>query len=413
VRARCLRAIADAVGAHSVELAELESRDTGKPLRQAHADVLVCSRYFEFYAGLADKILGTTIPLGEGYLDYTLREPFGVSAQIASWNYPLQIGARGVAPALAAGNTVVLKPAPEAPLSLLRLGELAHESGLPEGALNIVGGGDEAGAVLASHDGVDQITFTGSRSAGAAVMTAAAQNVVPVILELGGKSPNLIFDDADLDKALPIVLNSIVQNAGQTCSAGSRVLVTRSRVAEVEQRLAEMMGRLSLGPGLEDPDLGPLISDRQLAHVAAQIDRAREHGADVVCGGSTAAEVERYGGYFYEPTLVRADAQAAISREEVFGPVLVITSFDDDEEAYALANETDYGLVCGVWTRDLRRAHVAARSIESGQVYVNCYGAGGGVELPFGGYHKSGFGREKGIEGLNGYLQTKNVCIAL
>lgn len=236
--------------------------------------------------------------------------------------------------------------------------------------LNVVSGDDSAGASLASHPGVDQITFTGSRGAGTAVMQAA--NVVPVILELGGKSPNLIFADADLGRALPVVLNSIVQNAGQTCSAGARLLVARELAAEVGGRLADTMRQLTLGPGLDDPDLGPLISAQQLSDVTTHIAAAGDEGAEIVCRGAVAAAAARYGGYFFEATLVEAGPQAAIAREEVFGPVVVLMPFDDDEEAYALANDSDYGLVCGVWTRDLRRAHVAAQSIASGQVYVNC-----------------------------------------
>jgi len=233
------------------------------------------------------------------------------------------------------------------------------------------------------------------------------------VLELGGKSPNIVFEDADLDRAVPVILRSILQNAGQTCSAGSRLLVHASIADAVIERIAELMRGVRIGPGIEDPELGPLISQSQLDGVSRVVDEAARDGAELVTGGAVTSEAAEHGGFFYAPTLVVAAPEAAIFRDEVFGPVLAATAFDDEEEAIALANATDYGLVTGVWTRDVRRAHVVAREIAAGQVYVNAYGAGGGVELPFGGYRKSGFGREKGIEGLSSYLQTKNVCVAL
>jgi aldehyde dehydrogenase (NAD+) len=413
-RGRILLAISGAISANRETLAELETLDTGKPITQGRADVDAAARYFEFYAGLADKILGTTIPLGAGFLDYTVREPLGVSAQIVPWNYPLQIGSRGIAAALAAGNTVVLKPASEAPLTLGRLARLALVAGLPPGVLNVVTGpGAQVGGALAAHADVNQITFTGSVEVGTQVMEAAARTVVPVVMELGGKSPNLVFADADLDRALPVVLRAILQNAGQTCSAGSRLLVHRPVADEVLTRLAQLMSKVRVGPGIDDPELGPLISHRQLEHVGDMVNQAAREGVEVIVGGTVAPESETYGGFFYSPTLLLAGHDATIAHDEVFGPVLTATIFDDDEEAVALANGTEYGLVSGVWTRDVQRAHVVANAIAAGQVFVNGYGAGGGVELPFGGYRKSGFGREKGIEGLASYLQTKNVCIVL
>ncbi len=414
-RGRILGRIAAGIRAKADELARLETLDTGKPLRQARADVEVAARYFEFYAGAADKLLGQVIPLGPGFLDYTLREPWGVCAQIVPWNYPIQIGARGIAPALAAGNCVVSKPAEETPLTALRLGAIALEAGLPPGVLNVVTGyGEEAGAALAAHPGINHLAFTGSVEVGTLVMQAAAKNIVPVNLELGGKSPNIVFADADPAAAVPVVVNSIIQNAGQTCSAGSRMLVQRRVHDEWVERVSARMREVKLGPGLEDPELGPLISEGQLNRVMGYLDVARREGAEVVAGGGRPGDSKLAKGHFVQPTLVdRVKPEMRIAQEEVFGPVLAVLPFDEVEEAAALANATEYGLVAAIWTRDLSRAHSLARQLKVGQVYVNTYGAGGGVEFPFGGYKKSGFGREKGLEALLTYTQVKNVCVKL
>jgi aldehyde dehydrogenase (NAD+) len=412
-RGRILHAVGRVLHEHRDELAMLETLDTGKPLRQGFAAIDTAIRYFEFYGGLADKILGTTIPLGGDVLDYTVREPFGVSAQIVPWNYPLQIGARGAAPALATGNTVVMKPASEASLSLLLVARLALEAGLPPGTLNVVpGSGSVTGNALAAHPGVDQMTFTGSVEVGTRVMVAAAQNVVPVLLELGGKSPNIVFEDADLDVALPIVVRSILNNAGQTCSAGSRVLVQRSIADQVLGGLAELMSASRIGPGVDDLDLGPLISARQATFVHEMVTEGVRSGVEVLTGGDHAPESEAHGGAFYSPTLIMSRPGLAVAREEIFGPVLVALVFDDEDEAVSIANETEFGLVAGVWTRDVGRAHRVAHRVQAGHISINDFG-GGGVETPFGGYRKSGFGREKGVEGLNPYLQTKNIALRL
>jgi acyl-CoA reductase-like NAD-dependent aldehyde dehydrogenase len=412
-RGRIMIRIAQTLRDRAEDLATLESRDNGKPLRQARADVQIAARYFEFFAGIADKIMGNTIPLGPGFLDYTVREPIGVSAQIIPWNYPIQIGARGIAPAIAAGCTVVLKPAEEAPMTAMRLGEIALECGLPPGVVNVLPGtGPEAGAALASHPDIDQLTFTGSVPVGIAVAKMAADNIVPVVMELGGKSPNIVFADADLDLAVTGVANAIFQNAGQTCSAGSRLLVQKNVHDELVARLSERAASMRVGPGISDPDMGPIISKKQLDMIEGYVKIGRSEGAEVAAGGRRPSDPSLGGGFFFEPTLLdRVSAEMRVAQEEIFGPVLAIITFDDVEDAIAIANRSQYGLVAGVWTRDLNKAMAVASRIKSGQVYINTYGAGGGVELPFGGYKKSGYGREKGLESLASYTQLKNVCV--
>jgi len=412
-RARLLWKVAQLVRRDADDLATLESRDNGKPLRQSRTDVEVAARYFEFYAGVADKLMGHTIPLGPGFLDYTVREPIGVSGQIVPWNYPIQIGARGAAPALAAGCCVVMKPSSEAPLTALALARLGMEAGLPPGVLNVVPGrGGEAGERLASHPAIDQLTFTGSVPTGIHVMKLAADHVCPVVMELGGKSPNVVFADADLELTIPGVANAIFQNAGQTCSAGSRLLVERAVHDEVVDLLSHTARSMQLGPGVDDPDMGPVISKTQFEKILDYVETGRREGARVASGGRQAVDPALRAGYFVEPTLLDGVRPGMrVHDEEIFGPVLAITPFDGLDEVIRLANQTEYGLIAGVWTRDINKAMHLAGAIKSGQIYVNTYGAGGGVELPFGGYKKSGFGREKGLESLNSYLQTKNVCI--
>jgi NAD-dependent aldehyde dehydrogenases len=375
--------------------------------------VEVAARYFEFYSGVADKIMGETIPLGMTMTDLTLREPIGVSAQIVPWNYPLQIGARGIAPALTVGCTVVVKPASEAPLGVLQLVEIAREAGLPAGVLNVIPGrGAVVGDALAASRGINQITFTGSVQTAMEVGRRAAENLIPIVVEAGGKSPNLVFADADMDAAAGGVLNAIIQNAGQTCSAGSRLLVQDQVYDEFVDRLVERFSALRLGPGVQDLDVGPIISKVQLERVAAHVDRARETGGQILVGGARSADPELHAGFFYQPTIVVGmDRSSAIVQEEVFGPVLSVLRFHDADEALSLANDSEFGLIAGIWSRNIDTVMWLSRRLAVGQVYVNTYGAGGGVELPFGGYKRSGFGREKGLEALRSYTVLKNVCI--
>ena len=410
VRAEALAATGRALLDRVDELALLECRDTGKPLAQARADVAAAARYFAYYAGAADKIEGSSIPLGPGFLDYTIREPWGVCGQIIPWNYPLQVTARTMAPALAAGNGVVLKPSEEASVTPLELLATARGAGLPNSVAEVVVGAGDVGAALVAHPGVDHVTFVGSPATGRRVAEAASARFAPVDLELGGKSPNVVFADADLGRAVPAVVKALVQNAGQSCSAGSRLLVERSRFDEVVGLVAAGLRALSVGPGVDDCDLGPLVSERQFVHASGMLERALAT-AEAVTGGR---RVDLDPGWYLEPTLlVGVGAEDEIWNEEVFGPVLVAAPFDDEEEAVALANASTFGLVAGVWTHDLGRAHRVAARLRVGQVFVNTYGVGGGVELPFGGVKRSGFGRGKGLRALDTYTQVKNVCVAL
>jgi acyl-CoA reductase-like NAD-dependent aldehyde dehydrogenase len=411
-RVRMLNRLSALLREHSRELAELESLDVGKPLRQAQDDVTAAAGYFEFFAGVADKVFGSSIPLGKGFVDFTLREPLGVSAQIVPWNYPLRLASRGIAPALACGNTVVAKPAAEAGLSIVRLAELATEAGVPGGVVNVVTGGRETGAALASHPDVNHITFTGSVPTGIAIMKAAAEHVVPVTLELGGKSPNIILADADLERAAASSATTLMQNSAQTCTAPTRLLLEASAHDRFVKILAGKIAAIRLGRGLDDPDMGPVVSERQMKRVLGYIEAGAKDGAKAVAGGGRATSGGLANGYFVEPTLLdNVGRGSLVEQEEIFGPVLTVTTFTSVEEAIAIANGTPYGLVTGIWTRDLSKALTLASAIKSGQVRVNAYSVEGSIGLPFGGYKRSGFGREQGVEALANYTQVKNVMI--
>ncbi|KFL27188.1 aldehyde dehydrogenase [Devosia sp. 17-2-E-8] len=408
-RGRILTRIGQKVLERVDDLARLEALDVGKPLKQARADAIALARYMEFYGGAADKIHGETIPYLDGYTVYTLREPHGVTAHIVPWNYPMQIIGRSVGGALAMGNAAVLKPAEEACLTAIAFAAIAEEAGLPKGALNVVPGlGEEAGAALSSHPGVNHISFTGSVGVGILIQEAAAKNVVPVTLELGGKSPQLVFEDADLDRALPFLVNAGIQNAGQTCSASSRILVQRSIHDEVLARMSERYAALKVGPAASDLDVGPLVSARQKEIVSGFLSNLG--GGRIAAQGRIVDGVPA-GGHYLAPTLVAGiDPSNRLAQDEIFGPVQVVIPFDTEADAVAIANGTDYGLVAGVWTRDGARQMRVARAIKTGQVFINNYGAGGGVELPFGGIGKSGHGREKGFEALYGFSVLKTVA---
>lgn len=411
-RGRLLTRLATLIERDAEALAQAESRDVGKPIRQARADATACARYFEFYGSSADKMHGDTIPYADGMTVLTVWEPHGVTGHIVPWNYPMQIVGRSVGAALAMGNACVLKPAEDASLSSLMLAELAAEAGFPEGVWNVVTGlGEEAGAALTAHPGISHVSFTGSPEVGTLVQAAAARNTIPVTLELGGKSPQLVFQDADLDTAAAAVMNGIIQNAGQTCSAGSRVLVQAGIFDRFVADLAGRFGRLEAGPAERDLDLGPVVNADQQKRVNGFLDFARNDGLNLAGQGRIASNAPE-GGYYVQPTLLADVAPThRLAQEEVFGPVLTAIRFTDEAEALAIANGTQFGLVAGVWTADIGRAMRLSRGIKVGQVFVNNYGAGGGVELPFGGVKRSGHGREKGFAALAGFAALKTIAI--
>ncbi len=397
------------------ELAELESLDNGKPISYAKGDVAAAANHLAYYAGWPTKIEGETIPVStKDMLVYTRKEPVGVCAQIIPWNFPLLMASWKISPALAAGCTLILKPAEQTPLSALRLGELIEEAGFPAGVVNILTGDGETGKALVEHPGVQKIAFTGSTAVGREIGASAGRDLKRVTLELGGKSPNIILPDADLTAAVQGSYLGIYFNSGQACNAGSRLFVQKDQFDEVVTGLSEAAKGTKVGPGLDpETQLGPLVSAEQLERVAGYIKSGRDEGAEVVTGGGSGDEVGGNGGYFVEPTLFTGvNDEMKIAREEIFGPVLVAMPYDDLEEVAARANDTEYGLAAGVWTRDISNAHKLAEMLEAGNVYINTWFAGDPA-APFGGYKASGIGREKGHANLEAYLEVKTVFAQL
>jgi len=411
-RGRIMLKLAERINDEAEELAALDVRDSGKPTAIALGDVRGAARYFEYYGGMADKLQGETIPLGDDYVSYTRHEPFGVVGAIIPWNGPINQAARSVAPALMMGNAVVAKPAEQTPLTCLELARLAFECGVPAGVFNVVPGfGEVAGAALVEHHLVRKVVFTGSVETGRLVAIAAAKRLIPVTLELGGKSPHIIFEDADIEAAAKGAWLGINVNTGQICSAGSRLFVQRSVHDAVVSRLEQLNDGITIGPGSANCFMGPLASAEQQEKVAYYLGVAREEGATVHLGGQPLADLPP-GSYTRPALLTGVTNDMRVAREEIFGPVLVIIPFDTEEEVVALANDSEYGLAAGLWTRDLSRAHRVAAQLEAGQVYINEYWAGG-VETPFGGVKNSGYGREKGIAGALDYTYLKTVTLRL
>ena len=397
------------------DFARLETLNNGKPLGQAKGDVAMAARHFEYFAGLADKIQGSTIPVPGNRLDYTVKEPLGVTAHVVPWNYPLVMAARSMAPALAAGNTVVAKPASFTPLTLLKFAELCKEAGFPEGVVNVVtGGGDEVGGSLVKHPDVRLTAVTGSVETGMQVMEMASGNLSRVILELGGKNPQIVFSDADLQRAAGAVLNGIFTNAGQMCWAGSRLLVEEEIRDSFVEKLVRGADAMKLGDGLApDTAMGPLVADSQRSRVASYVRIGTDQGAKVVAGGAQPEEEELRAGYFYRPTILDGVTQEMkVARDEIFGPVLTVTTFDGQEDAVAKANDSDFGLWAGVWTKELRRAHRVAAALEAGIVAVNEEPTTF-PQTPFGGFKRSGNSSEQGMDAVSSYVRIKNVSVNL
>ncbi len=413
-RGQLLHRCGERIRADAKRLALVETLDSGKPLRDAEATVQRTADYFTYYAGLVDKLEGTTVPLGQNKVCFTERVPIGVTGHIVPWNVPVSMVARGIAPALACGNTAVVKPAEDTPLTALMLVELLEDAGLPKGVINVVPGrGDVAGQALSEHPDVRHVTFTGSVPTGKKVMTAAATHLASVTLELGGKSPHLVLNDADLDRAIPDVLAGIYKNAGQICSAGTRLLAQRGIHDELVDGLIAQTRTMSLDHGLNNPDMGPLISARQLQRVAGFTDRARQRGIEILIGGNPATIAGCEGGFFFEPTIAGNVApDDELAQAEVFGPVLSVIPVDDIDQAIEIANSTAYGLAAGVHTRDISQAMRFARAAEAGQVFINGY-HGAGDTVPFGGMKDSGIGREKGMAALGAYCEVKAVTVTL
>ncbi len=411
-RGRVIWKLADLLEKRAEEFAQLECLDQGKPLGLTRmVDIPTSIDQLRYYAGWATKVEGSTIPIsahGAKFLAYTLREPIGVVGQIIPWNFPMIMATLKLAPALATGCTVVLKPAEQTPLTALMLGELIQEAGIPDGVVNIVTGyGETAGAALAAHPNVDKIAFTGSTEVGKLIVHAAAGNLKKVSLELGGKSPNIVFQDAEIESAIPGAANAIFFNQGQVCCAGSRLYVEDKQFDKVVDGVSQLASKIRVGPGMESTsDMGPLVSEEQMNRVCSYLESGFSEGAKAVTGGSRQGEK----GYFVKPTvLVNTNEKMKVVREEIFGPVVTVMPFKDADDLIAKANNTLYGLAAAVWTRDIKKAHRIAAELRAGTVWINCYGVLDSA-MPFGGYKQSGWGREMGKEMLELYTEVKSVC---
>jgi aldehyde dehydrogenase (NAD+)/betaine-aldehyde dehydrogenase len=411
-RGRVLHRIGELMLEKRDEIARKESQDSGKPLRDSYWEVDCSARFFEFYGGAADKLHGASIPLGPDWSDWTVKEPVGVSLHIIPWNYPFQLIARGVAPALAAGCAVIIKPAADTPVTAYEFVKICQEAGLPEGLVNLVNGrGSFAGDLLARHPGVDQITFTGSVPTGERVLIAAASHAIPCNMELGGKSPQILMADADLDRVLPIIAGGFTTHCGQVCNAGTRLFVERPIHDKVVEKLHQRISGMKLGAGIDDPDMGPLISPAHKKDVERYYDVARTDG-ELLLGAELPTSPELSKGAFVRPGLVvGASNKTRIAREEIFGPILTVIPFDGVQEAIDGANDSPFGLVAGIHTTNIDKALAIGTRLRVGQVWINSFGVGLDVEFPFGGYKLSGFGREKGLEALAAYQQVKNIAI--
>lgn len=409
-RGKILRRVGEALADHRLELAELETRDIGAPRQLAAMTIIGAGEYFDFYGSVASTVHGETIPVNASSFNYTVYEPYGVVTVIAPWNAPVNQASRSAAPALAGGNTVVLKPSEHSSMATVAMARIAHEAGLPAGVLNVATGyGHEMGAALTAHPLVEKIAFTGSVPTGRIIGKAAADRIVPVTLELGGKSPDIIFEDAKLEVAIPKVLLGFTLNSGQVCTSGTRVIVQRSIYEKVAQMLVAGAEKLALGIDQPMPALGPIANRMQFDKVLSYFEIARKEGARLLTGGGRATGPGLDEGFYVKPTIFGdVTPEMTIVREEIFGPVGVLIPFDTEEEAIAIANDTELGLASGVWSQDASRVHRVARRLQAGQVYINDW-HGQAVEVPMGGYKRSGIGRERGLQAIRSYMQTKSV----